>query len=124
MGTWGSGNFDSDGALDYMGEIMDGLGTRIENTFADESLSYLDEYGEAVIVPSVAVMSVLCEQCHAVPPQAVTVTQWKTQYLTLFDDQIEGLGGSAEFNRERRATVVSTFERLEEQARAFWRDGE
>ena len=122
MGTWAAGNFDSDGALDYVGEIMDGLAARINGVFADEDESRLDEDGEAVIMPSVDIISVLHEHCRAAPPKRDVVTDWKTRYLALFDEQIGGLDPDGDYAAERRAVIEATFTKLENQARAFYRE--
>ena len=91
-------------------------------TFADETgLADLDEDGEAVIVPSIAAMSVLPEYCHACPPQASLIEEWKTRYLEIFEAQ-KGYYSTDEFQQERRTVLVDTFERLAEQSRAFWGD--
>ena len=122
MGTWAAGNFDSDGALDYVGSIIDDLAARIDGVFADEGAAYLDEDAEAVIMPSVDILSVLHEHCHAAPPKTAVVTDWKTRYLALFDEQIGGLDPDGDYAAERRTVIEATFSKLENQARAFWRD--
>ena len=123
MGTWAAGNFDNDGALDYVGEVMDGLVARIEGVFAEEGAADLDEYGEAVIMPSVHIISLLHEHCHAAPPKPAVVAGWKSRYLAIFDEQIDDLEPAGDFASERRAVIENTFTKLETQARTFWREG-
>ena len=123
MGTWAAGNFDNDGALDYVGDVIDGLVARIEECFADEEMSRLDEFGEAVIVPSIEIISLLHENCKAAPPKAEVVSNWKTRFLAIFDEQIDGLEPAEDYAIERRVVIVATFERLENKAREFWREG-
>lgn len=122
MGTWGAGNFDSDGALDYIGEIASGLTARIEACFADEESSALDEDGEGVLVPSVAILLLLCEHCAAAPPRPDVAGRWKRQYLTIFDDQIDSLEPAPGYKQERRQVIEDTFRRLQARAAAFWQD--
>ncbi len=120
MGTWAAGNFANDGALDYVGGVIDGLVRRIEECFAGEDMARLDEEGEAVIVPSAEIISLLHENCKAAPPKVEVVSDWKTRYLAIFDEQIDGLEPAGDYATERRAVIVATFERLETQAREFW----
>jgi len=67
IGTWGSGNFESDGALDFVGELSNQLVEKIETYFSDNRAN-LDEEGEAVVMPSVQILSILHEKCDAAPP--------------------------------------------------------
>lgn len=122
MGTWGAGNFDSDGALDYLAEVTSGFEAKIEQCLADEDISALDEDGEAVIVPSAAILSVLCERCDASPPQPDVVARWKRQYLALFDDQIDGLAPGPGYKEERRQVIEETFTKREAQSAEYRQD--
>ncbi|BCM93829.1 hypothetical protein IAD21_05720 [Abditibacteriota bacterium] len=120
MGTWGEGNFENDGALDFVGGLIDELVEKINECFADEDLAALDEDGEAVIVPGVHVISVLNEQCHAAPPKLDIIIGWRDKYLAIFDEQIGGLDPVKGFEQKRRAIIEATFSKLEEQSRRFW----
>ena len=128
MGTWGAGNFDNDGAADYVGELTDGwvatLVANIEECFADKDRSAVDEDGEAVIMPSVAVMSVLCEHCQAQPPKPEVVARWEQEYLAIYDDQIAGLDPNRGYADERRQLIVETFTTLKAQSTTYWREYE
>jgi uncharacterized protein DUF4259 len=121
MGTWAEGNFENDGALDYVGELIDSLSARVEEILADEERSLLDEEGEAVLVPSVEIISILCERCKAAPPKEKTVKQWHKRYLQLFDEQIGDLDPEGGFEAARRQVIENTFKKLEDQARRFWK---
>jgi hypothetical protein len=121
MGTWAAGNFDNDGALDYLAEVMDSLQMRIEDTLADEDLVSLDEDGETVLMPSIHITALLCERCHGAPPKADIVRCWREKYLQVFDEQIDGLQPHPDFKTQRREIIKATFDDLEQQARAFWK---
>lgn len=120
MGTWGSGNFENDGALDYVGSIIDELSARIETCLADEESVALDEEGEAVVVPSVQIIALLCEHCKAAPPEADVVARWKEEYLAVFDEQIDHLDPVVGFKERRREVILATFDHLEKEATNFW----
>jgi len=122
MGTWGAGNFDSDGALDYIGEVADGLEDRIEECFADEESSALDEDGETVLMASVAILSVLCEHCKAPPPKPDIVARWKQRYLDIFDEELHSLETVQGYTEERRAVIEETFNKLQARADEFWQE--
>ncbi|MEO7720119.1 MAG: DUF4259 domain-containing protein [Capsulimonas sp.] len=120
MGTWGAGNFDSDSALDYISSVVDDLEGKIEDLLTDEERSALDEEGEGVLVPSVAILSALHETVQAPTPEPANVARWRTQYLAIYDAQIDGLEPDAEYKVERRQVIQDTFDKLEAQAQAFW----
>lgn len=123
MGTWAEGNFDNDGALDYVGEVIDSLVARIEDCFAEEGMAALDEDGEAVIVPTVAIISLLHEHCKAAPPHKEAVATWKKNYMAIFDASVENLSPVEGYAAARRKVIEDTFTKLENQVRAFWADG-
>jgi GT2 family glycosyltransferase len=117
LGTWGAGNFDNDSAVDYIVRLADDLETKIDEILADEDLSALDEYGEGVLMPSIVLISLLYDHCHAPTPDLEKVQSWKQKYLAIFDDQIEG--AKPEYAEKRRLTIVETFAKLETQAVEF-----
>jgi hypothetical protein len=114
MGTWAAGNFDNDGALDYMGELMDLLTARVEESF--DAGAALDEEGEAILMPSIEVMALLSENCKTSPPDAKTVRKWKKKYLRIYDSEIDDLLPADDFKQERRKVIETTFDRLEKVA--------
>lgn len=112
MGTFGESNFANDGALDYVNDLVDRLAATVDECLADEERSALDEEGEAVIMPSVEIIALLCEQCSAVPPTQETVNRWREQYLHIYDEEIDYLDPKPTFKEKRRAVIERTFERL------------
>ncbi len=123
MGTWGAGNFDNDGALDYAGSVIDKFTARIEECFSGEDLADLDEDGETVLMPSVEMICVISERCGAAPPRADVVAGWRERYLRIYDEQIDSLEPADGYTDERRKVIEETFTRLERLALEFWRDG-
>src|SRR5262249_52273732 len=112
MGIWGPGNFDSDYALDFLDAEVRRHIDAIEGIFADEALFQLDEDAEAVLIPSVFLLSLLCEHCRAQLPTSVHVAQWKARYLAMYDREIDGLAPAPGFKGERRFVIAATFDRL------------
>jgi hypothetical protein len=130
VGTWGPGNFDGDEAVDYVSEVVDGFVDTVAQVFAQGRAS-LDDRGEGRLMPSVEMISVLCEWCRGAsairvvaPPRPGVVRQWKQRYLEIYDEEIDGLllPGKEHFGAERRAHIVRTFDRLELLATDFWEE--
>ncbi|MEZ4465241.1 MAG: DUF4259 domain-containing protein [bacterium] len=114
MGTWGSGNLDSDGALDHLAErsraLIEDVWTALRSPTsweADESdhdalfvdLEWLGALGAAKCLslwdlPSVADLEPV-------------LVRWLAGWSAYFD----GLAGP-EFKAERRAVIDATFDRL------------
>ena len=131
MGIWGPGNFDGDEAVDYVSHVIDGFVETVEQLFAQGRAS-LDDQGEGRLMPTVEMVSVLCDWCQGgpptirvvAPPDPEVVGRWKQRYLEIYDEQIDGLLPPAgdSFGPERRAHIVRTFNRLELLATDFWGD--
>lgn len=130
MGIWGPGNFDSDDAVDYLSEVIRDFVDTVEQWFAQGRAS-LDDQGEGRLMPTVEMISVLCDWCRGgppairvvAPPRPGVVQRWKQRYLEIYDAQIDALLPREGFAPERRAHIVRTFDRLEVSATDFWEEG-
>jgi hypothetical protein len=122
MGTWGSGNFEGDGALDFVGDLIDQLENTIQACF-DEENADLDEGGESELMPSVAIIGLLSQNCGAAPPKPDIVENWRKRYLAIYDGQIDDLDPADDFKTERRAVIDKTFGDLMELSSQFWKQG-
>jgi hypothetical protein len=112
MGTWGAGNFESDSALDYINEQIDRYLGVIEAIFDDPGRFRLDEDAEGMLIPSVALLSLLCQHCHGALPRRIDVVAWKARYLDMYDAQIDGLEPAEDYKRQRRDEIAATFDTL------------
>jgi len=112
MGTWDTGNFDNDGARDFLDELIERLSETVGEILADDQRAALDEDGEAVVMPTIDLLAVLCDRYGSTAPAAATIVAWRERYPQIFDDQIDDLAPAAGFKDERRAVIVHTFERL------------
>jgi hypothetical protein len=117
MGSWGPGIFDNDGALDFIGREVSRLVAQIEAIFADDQRFHLDEEAEEILVPSVYVLALLCEQCHALLPEEVDSAEWKRRYVEMYDREMEeedpgGLAVADGWLAQRRRLIEATFDRL------------
>lgn len=112
MGTWGSGNLDSDGALDIVAQRSSEMTTRIwkailskDSTEADES-----DYDELFINIDtvVALDSVGLFRGWKMPTPDEFDTAIRT-WLDLWDDYFDGMGSTVEFKAERKGVIEDTF---------------
>src|SRR5262249_4859264 len=94
MGTWGTGNFESDDALDFVDEQIDRFVAIITEIFADEQRFRLDEGAEGQLMPSVEILILLCERSRALLPTEIDVAALKRRYLDMYDAQIDGLSAA------------------------------
>src|SRR5579862_5889563 len=92
MGRWGPAVFESDDALDYLGDFMDRLENLNEAILADPERFALDEDGSAIFMANVELMCIICEQLPvASPPEPPVVHTWRERFLAMFDNEIEWL---------------------------------
>lgn len=114
MGTWGSGNLDSDGALDCVSERSDELVASIWESLRDADSAEADEYEYDELFVNLewlfAVEGAGCFNGWGLPDVAEldpVLEGWLTAWSTYFD----GLAGP-EFKAERRRVIEATFGRF------------
>ena len=112
MGTWGHGNFDNDGALDYANELVHQLRERVAKAFKKKYGADIDGDGEEVVVPSIFIMGLLATHCNATLRESSLLAEWKAKYLEIYDDQIDGLEPQGDYKQKRRRAIVSTFNKV------------
>ena len=119
MAVPGSGNFDGETAQDWYAEFSDGLLTAIEDAMRDPEGLEADEYDATVVPCQIQILCELADRGHRPQwPGAEVLAQWKQTYLRVWDETIDRLAPSAELKVARRATLVATFDRMRELARA------
>lgn len=116
MGTWGSGNLDSDGALDYVGERSDELVERVWSALKSKTSTEADEYEyDALFVDLEWVFALETAGCFNgwnLPPTS-ELDQVAAVWLEAWSVYFDGLSGP-EFRAERRAVIEETFGRFRE----------
>jgi hypothetical protein len=113
-------NFGNDGAQAYLSMLTARLVATITEILANPERLELDEDGEAMFMPSVDVLALLCERYNAKPPKPATVRQWHGKYLQVYDKGIGALKPTAEFKTNRRKMIENTFRWLESLADTYW----
>jgi cytochrome P450 len=120
MGTWGTGNFENDAALDFINMEVDRHVSAIEDIFSDEERFRLDEDAEGELIPRVEMLLALCGHCGGVLQEKLDTAAWKARYLAMYDDQIDGMEPTDGYKKQRRAVIADTFDRLIAQHKKQW----
>ena len=118
--AWDVGNFDNDGAMDFLSMQTMQLTATITAVAGDEARLEMDEDGETLFMPSVELLALLCERYNAEPPRPALVRQWHEKYLEVYDRGTDALNTSPEFKVDRRKAIEKTFRWLESLAESFW----
>ena len=114
MGTWNTGNFDCDGAHDYLRDVFQKpLVDRIKSIIGDPVAVRLDEQGEDVLMPSIDLLALLYETYGGTLPEVATVRRWRDKYLAGYDGYVDQLSPSPGYKEERRRVIGQAFARLE-----------
>jgi hypothetical protein len=117
MSTWGSGNFENDGALDILGANLAAHVAAIRQAFDYVShVTLYDNQGDSEIIARVDIRATLSEHYKTAPEiEPEEISRWKQNYLETFDR----LAASPtpvelypDYINRRRAVINSTFDRL------------
>ncbi|MEV7721814.1 DUF4259 domain-containing protein [Streptomyces sp. NPDC093108] len=115
MGTWGSGNFDSDTAADHLSGITGRLLSEIEEAMAGDPVGLEpDEYDGVAVPCNIELLALMGEQGHVgvAMPEPAVVEGWKGMFMDVWERTIDGLEPEQEYKEDRRAELIRTFDRL------------
>ncbi|MEV6522178.1 DUF4259 domain-containing protein [Longispora sp. NPDC051575] len=115
MGTWGSGNFDSDTAADHLSELAGRLLDEVEAAMAGDPVGLEpDEYWGVAVPCNLELLRVLAEQGYVgvTLPEPEKITGWRDTFVAVWDATIDGLEPKPDYRTERRRVLVDTFDRL------------
>ncbi|MER7755416.1 DUF4259 domain-containing protein [Kitasatospora sp. NPDC097643] len=115
MGTWGSGNFESDTALDHLSIVVDRLVTEVAEAVAGDPVDIEpDQYWGVAVPCNLELLYALVRAGYAADdlPQAGVVEEWKKIYMAVWERTIDGLNPSPAFKEERRSVLNRTFDQL------------
>ena len=113
MGVWAHGNFDNDTALDWLDDITGQLLDEIAEVMESPELLEADELDADLVPCRIELLCAMAEK--SMPPRWPDVqllAQWKQIFLQAWDGSIDELESSPDYKRERRATLVATFDRM------------
>ncbi|MFF2351838.1 DUF4259 domain-containing protein [Kitasatospora sp. NPDC058115] len=122
MGTWGSGNFESDTALDHLSAVVGRLVAEVAEAMAGDPVELeADEYWGVAVPCNLELLHTLVRAGYGAQdlPDAGVIAQWKSAFMAAWERSIDDLEPSPAFKEERRAVLGRTFDRL---AQATTRD--
>lgn len=113
MGTWGSGPFDNDEALDFVGEIVDQLMLRVDDFIATPMIDETFDSALAAVAVLNEVMSrspvrPFDEQAGAERDPAPI----RQAMMSCYDSQIDGMEPEPDFKAEKREVVEAEMDRF------------
>ncbi|MEU9847409.1 DUF4259 domain-containing protein [Streptomyces sp. NPDC047985] len=121
MGTWGSGNFQSDTAADHLAEITGRLVSEIQEAMAGDPVGLEpDDYGGVVVPCDIDLLCLIADQGYvgAVVPEPAVAEAWKRTFMEVWERTIDDLEPTEGYKEARRAELNRTFDRLADLARA------
>lgn len=127
MGTWGSGNFDSDTAADHLSELTGRLLDEVERAMSGDRVELEPDEHWGVAVPCNLELLHLIASRHYVGaglPAAATIEGWKADFMAVWERSIDGLEPAPGHKEERRAVLLRTFDGLAALARERDQDGQ
>ncbi|MFJ4793667.1 DUF4259 domain-containing protein [Kitasatospora purpeofusca] len=115
MGTWGSGNFESDTALDHLSAVVGRLVEEVAEAMAGDPVGLEpDEYWGVAVPCQLELLHVLAQAGHAGGelPEAEVVEGWKETFMAVWEHSINGLEPKPEYKKQRREVLIRTFDHL------------
>ncbi|MGC0416267.1 DUF4259 domain-containing protein [Embleya sp. AB8] len=115
MGTWGSGNFESDTAAEHLTEIIDRLVGEVAEAMAGDPVGLEpDDYWGVAVPCNLELVAALTESGYVADrlPSAEVIEGWKETFMAIWERTIDGLAPKETYKAERRATLIHTFDRL------------
>ncbi|MFF2846391.1 DUF4259 domain-containing protein [Streptomyces sp. NPDC058001] len=120
MGTWGSGNFDSDTAADHLSDLTGRLISEITEAMAGDPVELEpDEYWGVAVPCDLELLHLIATRWFvgAEVPDAKVIERWKKTFMAVWEGSIDGLGPVAGYKEERREVLTRTFDQLADVAR-------
>ncbi|MFF1906730.1 DUF4259 domain-containing protein [Kitasatospora sp. NPDC058218] len=127
MGTWGSGNFDSDTAADHLSELTGRLLDEVERAMSGDRVELEpDEYWGVAVPCNLELLHLIASRHYvgAGLPSAATIEGWKADFMAVWERSIDGLEPAPGHKEERRAVLLRTFDGLAALARERDQDGQ
>jgi hypothetical protein len=118
MGTWGTGNFDSDTALDIADEQIAAWERRVNDLLGldkpkpkpkPKRQKFGQEFGvdDGAVMAYVDLILVLVENGAGGPPDVAVVEQWRDVTLAHWDAQSSHLGSDPRWAATRRCEIAA-----------------
>jgi len=111
MGTWGTGNFESDAALDFFFEVQEELLAKVRPVINARRIVDVNDL-DAVVVPCVEILALLGEHVNLINLPREELQGWREKSLAAFDEQIDEYEPAEGYKEARRRVMEQTFDRL------------
>jgi hypothetical protein len=119
MGTWGSGPFSNDHALDWLAMNM----TEPVVAEIDEFAAMTDPALEIDLPIAYAALGTLniLQKANVVPPKKEQINRWKEAFFRCYDEQVDAVAGAeTPFAKEWRAAIEEEFDKLSAWSQRFY----
>jgi hypothetical protein len=118
MGTWGSGPFSNDDALDWLAaNVTEPIIAEIDGFAAmtDPAL----EIDLPIAYAALGTLNIL-QKANVVPPKEEQINRWKEAFSHCYDEQIDAVAGAeTPFSKEWRKAIEEEFDKLSQWSRGF-----
>jgi hypothetical protein len=111
MGVWGTGNLDSDGALDNFHDLVSPLVEQLAEVVANPTLAEADELSDWYMA-TVEVLSVLSQHFTIPDLTAQLVVSCRDTMLAQWESTIDELDPKPDYKAGRLVVMQQTFEKL------------
>ena len=112
MGTWGSGNFDSDHALDYLAQVCDPLVDKLSDIVENPALAEADEDGWVECMVAVELLTVMSQYYTSQKLTPRLVTECRDTLLTEWSATIDELDPTPDYKAGREVVLQQSFDKL------------
>jgi hypothetical protein len=108
MGTWGSGPFANDAALDFVADVVKPLEDTVKGFVEHPEIDGDFDFALAAI----ALLNAIYGTCNAHRPEPAVARAWQLAFLGCFDEQIDSLQPKGSYKAEKRQTIVKELGRF------------
>ena len=116
------GNLDQPGAMRYLTELVNEWSRQVDDILRpDNDLTATGE-GEAIVMPTIEIVALLCERFNAPPPKTDRIERWRRRYLRWFDEEADACFPDPDFRARRRKRIDTTFAWLQSLSEVYWMD--
>lgn len=116
----GDDNFAGEGARNYLAVLAAKLVATVTEVYRDKERLSLTEDGEAMFMPSIELLALLCERYAVEPPKPATVEKWEERYLKVYDKTAAKCYPDEAFRTSRRKVIERTFHWLRSLSETHW----
>ena len=112
MGTWGSGNFDNDHALDYLAQLCDPLVQKLADIVDNPSLAEADEDGWIECLVAVEVLISVSKQYVSEELSPELITACRDTLLAEWLASVDELDPTPDYKTGKQLIIQQSFEKL------------